>query len=149
MKQALYGDDSIDTVLEENIKDLAGKGLRNLLTIQELPPTIGDKILKVITISSIVFDIFMIIGLIVDVQTIKLFPFKLLYLICISYVCLFCIGEDLIILKSLKKGKDRGWLHWVCNRVFQSAFLLGYFYVRRKRINTWIDSITKPRQHVY
>ena len=149
VKQALYGDDSIDTMLEENIKDLAGKGLRNLLTIQELPPTIGDKILKVITISSIVFDIFMIIGFIVDVQTIKLFPFKLLFLICISYVCLFCIGEDLIILKLLKKGKDRGWLYWVCNRVFQSAFLLSYFCVRGKRINTWIDSITKLRQHVY
>ena len=67
VKQALYGDNSIDAALEKNIKELELKGLKNLVTIKELLPTIGDKIFRVIAIFSTVFDVLMLLGLIIDI----------------------------------------------------------------------------------
>ena len=139
LKQALYKDKSIDSMLEENIKNLRENGLENLPEIEEIVPTRGETMLEGLLLSSVIVDCYMILRLLSIVWVVELVRANIFCLACTLVVFVICGGLNLQLLTAEKIGMDT-WLYWACIRLLQFISLASCAGYLKQKQNTNINS---------
>ena len=149
LKQALYKDDSINPMLEKNIKNLEEKGLSYLPIIEKAIPIIGEKVLKILTKIFIAMDIVIFFGISVDSWSINLVPLKCFYiLLTFYYITMIYVLFEFLILDLIKKTNNSSWGYWLSARLFQLVLLVVYFYfLRANKINIRLQ-VLQPKQNM-